>query len=79
MTSYRLVVVPEPVDVAYFNPAVAQPAELPMGEQVFGPTISSKGGRRYVFLSVWQPYRWLSSMNVYLLPKVAWACYLGSN
>ena len=46
---------PEPVDVAYFDPAAATRPPLPMGEQVFGPSTSGGWGRPYVFLSVGEP------------------------
>ena len=43
----RLRVVPEPVDVIFFNPEVAIAARLPMGRQVFGQSRAVAQHRRH--------------------------------
>ena len=46
----RLRVVPEPVDVDFFNPAGVEPLELPMGQLVFGRARPET--KPFTFLSV---------------------------
>lgn len=46
----RLHVVPEPVDVDFFNPAGVTPLELPVGKLVFGRARSE--AKTVAFLSV---------------------------
>lgn len=46
----RLHVVPEPVDVDFFNPAGVTPLELPLGKLVFGQARSET--KTVAFLSV---------------------------
>jgi hypothetical protein len=49
----KLVVVPEAVDGRQFNPARHEPLQLPLGERVFGPEVSSEG-KPFVFLSIFK-------------------------
>jgi hypothetical protein len=65
---HRLVVVPEPVDVGFFNPDEAEPFNLPEGELVFGSHLGRERGP-YVFLSV-RPLIYLDALNDAATPAI---------
>lgn len=49
----KLVVIPEPVDTAFFDPAVAEALPLPRGELVFGRAVSDEHAQTlFNFVSV---------------------------
>ena len=48
----KLVVVAEPVSTAFFDPALAQPMQLPVGELVFGAEPAAQQQADFAFLSV---------------------------
>ena len=50
----KLLVVPEPIDTAFFDPAKASPLQLPQGDLVFGTQPSSDAEVDYAFISVRQ-------------------------
>ena len=52
VTRDKLVVVAEPVSTAFFDPAVAQPMPMPVGDLVFGAEPAASAPADFAFLSV---------------------------
>lgn len=49
----KLAVIPEPVDTAFFDPAIAEALPLPRGELVFGRSVSAQEAQTvFKFVSV---------------------------